>query len=77
MFFPSTIQKILYQPRIFITELGHDNAFVSQPLLSGFSDIQYTLFTLSTVEHQWLEHLWDHGNLFETWVVHVTSSGSK
>ena len=22
-----------------------------------------------TVEPQWLEHLWDHGNLFETWVV--------
>ena len=24
---------------------------------------------LHTVEPQWLEHLWDHGNLFETWVV--------
>ena len=25
-----------------------------------------------TVEPQWLEHLWDHGNLFETWVVQAT-----
>ena len=36
-----------------------------------------------TVEPQWLEHLRDHGNSFETWVVrategiHGTSSGSK
>ena len=22
-----------------------------------------------TVEPQWLEHLWGHGNSFETWVV--------
>ena len=27
---------------------------------------------LHTVELQWLEHLWDHGNLFEIWVVRVT-----
>ena len=38
---------------------------------------------LYTVEPQWLEHLWDHGYLFETWVVratevnHGTSSGSE
>ena len=25
-----------------------------------------------TVEPQWLEHLWDHGNSFETWVVRAT-----
>ena len=25
-----------------------------------------------TVELQWLEHLWDHGNLFETWLVQST-----
>ena len=37
----------------------------------------------NTVEPQWLEHLWDHGNSFETWVVrategnHGTSSGTK
>ena len=24
---------------------------------------------LSTVELQWLEHVWDHENMFETWVV--------
>ena len=24
------------------------------------------------VEHQWHEHLWYHGNLFETWVVRAT-----
>ena len=27
---------------------------------------------LSTVKPQWLEHLWDHRNLFETWVVRAT-----
>ena len=38
---------------------------------------------LYTVEPQWLEHFWDHGNSSETWVVrategnHGTSSGSK
>ena len=25
-----------------------------------------------TVEPQWLEHLWGHGNSFETWVVRAT-----
>ena len=42
-----------------------------------------TIINKNTVELQWLEHLWDHGNAFETWVVrategnHGTSSGSK
>ena len=27
---------------------------------------------LYTVESQWFEYLWDHGNLFETWVVRAT-----
>ena len=31
-----------------------------------------TKITLSTVEFQWLEHLLDHGNLFEIWVVRAT-----
>ena len=26
----------------------------------------------TTVELPWLEHLWDHGNLFEIWVVRAT-----
>ena len=26
----------------------------------------------NTVEPQWLEHHWDHGNSFETWVVRGT-----
>ena len=25
-----------------------------------------------TVDLQWLEHLWDHGNLLETWIVRAT-----
>ena len=29
-----------------------------------------------TFKLQWLEHLWDHGNLFETWVVWVTEGQS-
>ena len=31
---------------------------------------------LNTVEPQWLEHLWDHGNSFETWVVRATEGKS-
>ena len=27
---------------------------------------------ITTVESQWLEHLWDYGNVFETWVVRAT-----
>ena len=27
-----------------------------------------------TVELQWLEHLWDHGKLFEPWVVRANES---
>ena len=22
-----------------------------------------------TIKHQWFKHLWDHGNLLETWIV--------
>ena len=34
----------------------------------------YSVFNglTGTVEPQWLEPLWDHGNLFETWVVRAT-----
>ena len=28
--------------------------------------------TTNTVELQWLEHLWDHGKLFVTWIVLAT-----
>ena len=28
------------------------------------------------VELQWLEHLWDHRKLFETWVIRVTEGKS-
>ena len=30
----------------------------------------------NTVKPQWLEHLWDHGNSFETWVVRATEGQS-
>ena len=30
------------------------------------------LCKINTVELQWLEHHWDHGHLFETWVVRAT-----
>ena len=26
----------------------------------------------NTVEPQWFEHLWNHGNSFETWVIRAT-----
>ena len=29
-------------------------------------------FQANTVELQWLEHLWDHGNMFDTGVVRAT-----
>ena len=29
-----------------------------------------------TVKLQWLEHFWDHGNLFETWVVRTIEGSS-
>ena len=28
------------------------------------------------VEPQWLEHFWDHGNSYETWVVRATEGYS-
>ena len=30
------------------------------------------IIIIITVEPQWLEYLWDHGNLFETWVFRAT-----
>ena len=27
---------------------------------------------ITTIEPQWLEHLWDQGNLFEIWLVRAT-----
>ena len=32
--------------------------------------------TPNTVKSQWLEHLWGHENLFETWVVQATENQS-
>ena len=46
-------------------------------------DIGIPIAKRNTVKPQWLEHLWDHGNLFEAWVVqtlsvnHDARSGSK
>ena len=31
---------------------------------------------MNTVKLQWLEHLWDHRKLFETWVVRATEGKS-
>ena len=38
------------------------------PLAVAKNEIKYI------VKLQWLEHLWDHGNLFEIWVVRATES---
>ena len=35
-------------------------------------DCGIALIPVSTVELQWLEHLWDHGNSFEAWIVRAT-----
>ena len=32
---------------------------------------------LTKVEPQWLQHLWDLGNLFETWVVRATEPSQE
>ena len=34
--------------------------------------IQLIIIDIITVEPQWLEYLWDLGNLFEIWVVRAT-----
>ena len=34
--------------------------------------IQEQILESLTVESQWLEHIWDHGNLFVLWVVQAT-----
>ena len=39
---------------------------------------EHFAFNITTVEPQWLEHLWDHGNLFEpVRFNHGARSGSK
>ena len=35
-------------------------------------EVKVCLKHVHTVEPQWLEHLWDRGNSFETWVVRAT-----
>ena len=49
---------------------------VEQFMLNRYiaSDIDFTMkqSTVYTVELQWLEQLWDHRKLFETWVVQAT-----
>ena len=53
-----------------------ENSFV----LEHITIKDLALFKVSTVELQWLEHLWDHKIFFETWVVRATDgarSGSK
>ena len=35
------------------------------------------LHFISTVELQWLEHLWNHENMFEAWVVRANECYSK
>ena len=40
--------------------------------LSDASSVSNKAAYSNTVEPQWLKHLWDHGNLFETWVVRAT-----
>ena len=36
---------------------------------SGFERLPRYLVNVNTAELQWLEHIWDHENLFETGVV--------
>ena len=46
---------------------------IDTPLLAlKYDDKLFKQTKLYTVEPQWLEHLWDHGNSFETWVVRAT-----
>ena len=45
--------------------------------LLPFSDICNILFTLTIVELQWLEHLWDYEIVFETGVVRAIEGLSK
>ena len=61
--------------------LNKTNLFVKTTVIGYYNAIHvFKHFTLcvpneqktNTVEPPWLEHLWDHGNSFETWVVRAT-----
>ena len=58
---PSCCLKEKKQQAIVIDELNLSNTYLDRLLNINI-----------TVELQWLEHFWDHGNLFETWVVRTT-----
>ena len=51
------------------------NLVKNRSLISEIYDQSHFLLTdPRTVERQWLEHLWDHENIFETGVVRANES---
>ena len=53
----------------FIDQLiDYSITFVIVPALENIKSLKWE----NTVKSQWLEHLWDHVNSFETWVVRAT-----
>ena len=77
---------------LIIAGMRHQYPYKLEPLFSYLFDTgrqhinsasPRDLWFLNTVEPQWLEHLRDHENSFDTWVVrategnHGTSTGSK
>ena len=46
-------------------------------LLHQEQEVRGKVLNVSAVELHWLEHLWDHGNFFETRVVRATMVRSK
>ena len=43
------------------------NFFQRYPLIQLHNYYMYIHRNVNTVEPQWLEHIWDHGNLFQIW----------
>ena len=63
--------RIFYCPEFFVSK---------NLLLSEINRTMQSFFTFHCIQHtvecQWLEHLWDHDNLFEIWVFWATEGES-
>ena len=51
------------------TEFFYSHETFSSDAAPNYKHVKYETHT---VELQWLEHLWDHRKLLETWVVRAT-----
>ena len=54
----------------------HKHLKINNPLMKYSADFFFLYVCPITVKSHWLEHLWDHWNLFETWVVRANKGES-